>query len=277
MINKAQDLAVKRLFAGVDAERHTVPAELIDARARVTRMDSAVAALRPHVAEQAARAAALLAALDDPDADVTGPILAAQAADAASKIRAEILRTAQAAASDELTSTVHAYAETIFAEHLRPKLGEVVDQAKKAHAVYSPHGGDERRLFNAPPKVRAAFGDFAAAADAFEALCAARGALLDFVGRAVQDANGYFAQIRNVEEVWPELLSSKLPQSTLTRPWPTEGSRTFLAWAIEAGAELWLPTGPEQDQRWTEVFGERVKQHQRNNQALTQYRQLAVG
>ena len=276
MTTKTQARAVTRLFAGFDAERHGLPSELIDARARLHRMDAAVNALTRPDAEQTARASAVRDALADPSADVAGPVLAARADDEAATLRAQVLRDARAVALAELTSAVYDLAETVFTDHLRPALHDALERAKAAHKVYKPHGSDERQLFQSHPKVRTAWSTFAAAADAYQALCTARDVLLDLTGRALQDDRGLFAMIKNTEEVWPEIASSQLPVSMLVRPWPAGGGREFLAWALEHGAELWLPTGEEQDARWLELYGARVAEHQLSNHLAGQYRALVV-
>lgn len=274
--DKVKNLAIRNLFAGYDAERYTLPTELIEARALVARMTEAVDGLTPHTAERTARAAAVRAALADPSADVVGPVLAGVAAGEAAQLRAQILREARDTAVAELSAAVDDLAETVLVDHLRPGLADVVSRAKAAHAVYSPHGGSERELFSAAPKVRGAWTEFAGAADTYQALVAARGVLVDLMGRPVQDDRGLFAQIRNTEHVWPELLTSRMPASTMVPPWPTDGARPFLAWAIQAGAAPWLPTGQEQDGRWLELYGPRIAEARQANQVMGQYREFLV-
>lgn len=90
------------------------------------------------------------------------------------------------------------------------------------------------------------------------------------------DGYAWFAEVRNMEVVWPEITGLLAVDPSIT-PWPRTGTRDRLAWLFGRGGELWLPTAEEQEQRWAEVFAERINRARTNRANLDAYRALGEG
>ncbi len=263
-----------RLYSTADAGHHGLPAQMLEARSRLQALDAAVAELQPPLGERTALDAAIASAVLDPTVDVAGPVLDARRADETLHLRAAVLRGARDVAADGLEHTGLDLAELVVTDHLRPALAEVVSQVGGQVRVFSPFGIDADALLTAPAKARTAWQQFCAAADRYDALRLAHGAVLDLTGRSEHDDHAVFGSIRNAADVWPELRTSRQPVAHLVRPWPQQ-TRPFLLWCVENHAELWLPLADEQERAWLGCFGERVRERQQNARVLTQYRQLA--
>lgn len=275
MITRRLSRTVVTLFAGSDAGHYPLPAELLEARTKLDAVTAAVEALAPVNGEPAAKAAAVRAALADPGAtNLAKGILAARQTDVAAREHAAVLHEA----ADHAAGAVEAAAdgEEIVVECLRPALDEVMGRVREQIRTFTPHGVSEAQLFAAPAKVRSAWLAFGESAQRYTAVSAARAALLDKIGRAPSDERGLFSLMRNTDDVWPECVATHRPLNQLVQPWDDDPTgRSFLLWAVQVGAAVWLPLPAEQEAQWQRVFGARVAEMTAARRGLGGYRELA--
>ncbi len=278
MTDKKTSRLIDRLFAGADAGYYGLPGQLVAARERQQAVADAFTTLTPPDAEAAATAAAVAAIATDPtNIGAVDTVLDARRVDGAHAVRVDLLRAAHTASADHLAAAARDLAGAVLLEHLRPAHDATVTAARTAHATYGPHGSDAATLFVAPAKARQAWLDFQACAGKWEAIHGARLVVLDLADdRPQHDEAGLFARVANPQAAWPDLATSRQPlvQLLARRPWPLDPAGQ-LAWLIEAGLDLHLPTAPEQDKAWSTVFGSRLEQAQRNRNNLRAFRDLA--
>jgi len=265
------------LFAGAATGAYDLPSDMLDNQKRVAALQHAVAGLAPAHAEQTARADALQALLADPSATTaTRSVQAARQADLDHELHAALLREAHEIALDQLDVVD---GDAILVNCLQPAHREVLGQLRAAYDVFSPVGMSASELWNRPDRVRKAWSAFGDASTRYEALRAAHRAIRTS-GAAQQcqlDTGNLLDEIRNLDEVWPQRTNSTLPVSTMSEPWPPRvDSVGWLLWAHRVGAELWLPTGGEQDARWTVVFGARAAEWSTAGHFVDQMRELGL-
>lgn len=86
------------------------------------------------------------------------------------------------------------------------------------------------------------------------------------------DEQGQFAEIRNSDVIAPRWS----PITGQRAPWPS-GPVGRLMWLLDNGAELWLPSVDEQQRRWDEVHGERLRNARHNRHQLQALAALGGG
>ncbi len=252
-IGSRQDPLLAALLAAADAGALTLPASMTEGRARLASLRAVVAAQTPPLAEQSARAAAVLALMADPAEDVVGAVLAARAADDEHRLRADLLGEAVdlAATADVLPD---GWGTLLLDAHAR-----CTAQLRGAYATFSPVSTRPDDLWAASPAVRGAWTSFTRGALHYEAIMTVH-RLTRATSPAELDTENLFYEIRNTEHVWPERITSLRPLSTLVPPWPPRSDTlAWLLWVHGAGGVLHLPTVAEQDAAWNVVFGERAR------------------
>ncbi|MGY1730144.1 hypothetical protein ACI798_01390 [Geodermatophilus sp. SYSU D01045] len=265
------------LFAGAEDNRWTLPASLVEARDAVVRLGGLAAQAwdqapeQPHAIRD--RVAAQIAAGADVD---LGPIHTAQQAVTDHDERMALIRRAQEIAGNRLAGELHDQAGSVIADHLQPVLAELVDQLKRDFAAIAhiPADAPLSVVLTQPKPVREAAIRIDTAVAEYDTLRAAY-SLARKLGtqRETDDGYGFFFEIRNTEQVWPGItgLFAVTPSDI---PWPTTSTRDRLAWFFAHEAQPWMPTAQEQDHRWHEVFGERVRQAAANRSHLEAYRHM---
>jgi len=250
----------------------TLPPVMVQNRARLTAVQSAVSALQAPAAQQAARSAGVRAVVDDPVAagDVVGAILTARQEDVAHELRAELLREAADLAADEAD-----YAgPDLWSGYVHPAFDDCIGQLRTAYGVFSVVSANPDDLWDAPTKVRAAWTEFRHAANHYEALRniwrASRAG-----SPALLDGENLFDEVANLGDVWPERVSGQRPISLLVPPWPRRVDVVpWLLWMFGHGAELHMPSAEQQDAAWSRAFGARAAAHAAGDKLVGQYREL---
>ena len=250
----------------------TLPPVMVQNRARLTAVQSAVSALQAPAAEQVARSAGVRAVVDDPVAagDVVGAILGARQEDAAHALRVELLHEALELAADEAD-----YAgPDLWSGHVQPAYDDCIGQLRSAYDVFAPVSTNPDDLWDAPTKIRAAWTQFRHAANRYEALrgiwSASRAG-----SPALLDHEGLFSEVANIGTVWPERVSGQRPISLLVPPWPRRvDTIPWLLWMFAHDAVLHMPSASEQDLAWSATFGERAAAHAVGDKVIGQYREL---
>ncbi len=268
------------LFAGHADGQWTLPKNLIAARDRLARVDELNTAAYAESPESPDNVRESLAAQIAAGGDVDlSPIEDAQRAVSAHMERGKMLARARDIANDALMRTLHDSARVLITEHLRPVHNKLIGQMRRDFAALAhiPDDAPMSVILTAPESVRAAAIRIDAAVPRYDLIRQAyeKARRLGHPAES-PDGCGWFNEIRNMEEVWPEIAGMRIPtQSEI--PWPMNGSRSRLAWMFRNGAELWIPTADEQAQRWMEVFGERFNLARANRSHLAGYRALGEG
>jgi hypothetical protein len=187
------------------------------------------------------------------------------------ELRVELLRAAYAAACDRQNAVIDEQRDAIIVEHIRPACDETVATARKAIDQYRKHGTTERELLVAPAAARAAWVEFDRCAVWYGVLRSVRSRLV--AGDVQHDMRHLFAEVRDVEKVWAQIVDLNFSVGAVP-PWHDDDPHRGLVKLIDGGGELWTPTASEQDERWGEVFGERVAARRRSNEMLTDARSI---
>ena len=200
---------------------------------------------------------------DDIDlAELEAQMRAHRQADADHQARTAIVHKAYERAQRNLDDAITTHADTIIREHLAPAIASTIADLRTAAATYRHHGNSDREMLNAPKPAREAWLTSDHLVTAYTVLRATRTHLLRAVGASAgNDARGLFGEVRNTEEVWPAIVSpAGVFYTGQPAPWDHPDPRTRLVNLLDLGAELWCPTHAEQEARWAEVFGDRLKQ-----------------
>ena len=257
------------LHAGHAAGAFDLPASMITGRARLSSLQQVVAAQRPPAAEEAARTAAVRSLLDDPASDVVAAVLDARAADDEHRLRADLLREAVDLAADTADVLPDGWGTLLLDAHAR-----CVTRLRTAFGTFSPTSVDPDDLWGASQPVRSAWVSFTRGAVHYESILTVHHAVRA-TSPATQDLEDLFAEVRNVEHIWPERVTSMRPLSTLTAPWPPRSDTLgWLIWMHAHGAELFLPSAAQQDLEWQRVFGERARVFGAGDRHVAQMREL---
>lgn len=182
------------------------------------------------------------------------------------ELRRGLVDKARAVTASRLVDAVRDRADELITEHLAPAQADAITQVRTAAAAFAPFGQNMKHLLTAPKAARDAFISVDEQLARYTALRAARGRLVALSGEQQLDEWGYFTEIRNTEVIWPEISGQGRPNPA-TAPWPTTG-REHLLWLASPEVEPWCPTVAQQNDRWREVFGERLRQAQQNRQQL---------
>ncbi|MCW2902564.1 MAG: hypothetical protein JWO67_4829 [Streptosporangiaceae bacterium] len=149
-------------------------------------------------------------------------------------------------------------ADRVIIDHLRPALKQYLDQFR-AHldkaGQYADHT-DAGALLSQPDDVRRAWLDLTDSYADYSALraswlvCRKRNAN-DYAHTGTIDPDGLTSPLAEVANI-PDIVSDWKLAYAGRKPWPWSATahHVRLRWLIENGAELWLPTGYEQDQAW---------------------------
>ena len=159
----------------------------------------------------------------------------------------------------QITNAVLEAADEIITAHLRPVFDRIVADLRAAVAVTGRFADDPVRALNAPAKERKSFADVPVLVGEYSTIAAARRVLADCGSRAARDVDGEFSAVKNLDQLWPREQRQYTP-----RPWTSGAEGTV--WLLRNGAELWLPTPAEQDARYDEIYGARVREQQRRHQ-----------
>ncbi len=155
-------------------------------------------------------------------------------------------------------------AETIIVAHLRPAHDEAVAAAETAVAAIVETGADPTEVLAASevlvaPKLRDARSALDAARCRYEAVLGARGVLVRANGGPSVDVQSMFGWARNGD-------GFRHASATAPPPWPTDALAGFV-WRVTGPAELWCPTGADQDARFEEVFADGLAAQRNSRQA----------
>ena len=266
------------LFSGAATGAYSLPDDLLDNQKRVGALQHAVAALRPHDAEQTARADALQCLLDDPSATtVARAVQDARQVDLDHELHSSLLREALEVALDQLDQID---GDAILVHCLQPAHREVLGQLRVAYDVFSPVGMSGSELWNRPDRVRKAWSAFGDASTRYETLRAAHRAIrTSGVAQQCQlDVGDLLGEVRNLDVVWPVRTAGTMPVSTMVEPWPARvDTLAYLLWAHQANAELWIPSASEQDGRWSVIFAARAAAHAAGEHHGHQMREVFTG
>ena len=240
-----------------EAGHFTLPDQVVDAHRLAQRLAVEVSQPRAdqvHKARERLVAAFTHAAADDAPWPDGHDVLEAEAADRADKEALNALQRAATAAQANFAGLVSDVADDLIATSLRPAADRVLEetaQAAKALGAYATAGNIEQ-LLTAPKAARDAWIALDALAGRYGVLRKARGVLVRAIhdsGHQQVDATNLFAEIRNLNELWPTW------RLRTQAPWP-DGPRQRMLWLISPGVDVWMPTVAEQEARYREVFAE---------------------
>lgn len=249
------NVRLAHLFGPADAGLYELPAELTRLRAATDRLAATTVAVPvpvPHNVMAELTEATKKAAIDGTDLPGTGAVLAAEQAQQVELHRQRIVADAAEQLGEQLLRTVGDLADRIIVDCLRPKYDEVLDGLVQSLALTAEYP-DALAALQAPASVRASL---AAQPELYAKYNAIRAAheVLARVGTGPQrDDEGIFSSLRNAEQIWP-----RAQRPRMHCPWP-EGL-PGLAWLIQNGGELWLPTFAEQDQQYETEYGDRERE-----------------
>lgn len=156
------------------------------------------------------------------------------------------------------SSVAGGLADAVIRDHLRPALDRYLDnfRANMETAGQYAVSTDVGALLSQPDDVRQAhinlvdsYADYHALRAAWE-ICRKRNAG-DMSGTGTIDPDGLrstLAEIRNIGDIFPDWHYAYAGR----KPWPWNGTahHVRLHWLLTNGAELWLPTGQEQNEVW---------------------------
>ncbi len=265
------------IFDGADKGHHDLPKPLYAARARLLAIADQADGDLPPAAESLAVEQLARALADGTGTADAAPILALRSSHEEYAARSTLYRRAGELAAGELHQTVTDHCDVVIADFLAPAVAEVVAElAKLAPALALLADGDPRSLITAGKAAGAAWLRCEELCARYDAARSTRAGILALAGdRAERDEFGIFAEVENTADVWPELLSSRLPVAQLRRlaPWPA-ATKERLLWFGQAGGKVWCPTREQQDRAWLLVFGERLEQTRQNQHAAAGWRAL---
>lgn len=250
------------LVRQAEAGHFSLPAEVIDLERRAQRLDAErrqgepdyVTPARLRLAEGLARAAA-----EDAPWPNGEDVVAAEQKQRAARVRREALDDVTWRAQGAFVAAVVELTDTIIAEHLRPALEELLEEARAAVATTSPYGAATDVFLTAPKPAREAWLRLETLADRYAVLTTARSSLVR--GSSRLDEADVFAELHNKPEVWPHWRRQVDP------PWPTDSRRARLVWLVASPAVVWMPTVAEQDARFREFFAEDLARMEQSRHA----------
>jgi hypothetical protein len=250
-------IRLRHLFAGADEGYFTLPVQVIEARtAAEVLKQAAVAPQRGNEEELAVKLADAAAKGKLPAGwqdELRPRTLAAEYHNAA----ASVLRAARDRVDDRVLSVTLDLADTILAEHLRPKLDEAV-------ALVRPHADDATDLpWGVPTRMFAP--EYAPVVDAlgkgaaiYFAVRRGQSVLREARGVPEDEAHLYFGEFRSgIRSHWPTYRTQRQTRP----PWDNlEGPARF-AWLVaNMPDDLWMPTADECDDAYrTAVESSRLR------------------
>ncbi len=155
-------------------------------------------------------------------------------------------------------------AETIIVEHLRPAHDAAVAEAEAAVGAIVETGAEPAEVLAASEvlvavELREHRTVLDGARRRYEAILGARGALVRANGGPSVDVQSMFGWARNGD-------GFRHASATAPPPWPTDALAGFV-WRVTGPAELWCPTGDDQDARFEEVFADGLAAQRNSRQA----------
>jgi len=236
------DTPLAKLFYGRDAGHYTLPDELVKARdTYVTVMDMPFPAppLNAWETIQATAVAtveAVHAGTQLPDPSV---IEAARAAERVYQDALDMMDLCRRTATDRIHSTLRMI--ELITDHLAPAHDETWQTFQAAHRLLTEYGETaNRRLLTAPARIRKAADTVDTAAERYDAVRAARAVLTVRGARCPQDPDNKYGAIRNFHEVHPTRMAM------VRTAWHGMSTRQYLAWMVDHGGQLWMPTPDQQ-------------------------------
>lgn len=155
----------------------------------------------------------------------------------------------------DLRATIPA-PDVIVTEHLRPALMGAYDEARTLLDRHGPVlGGPAELAITGPAASAKAWSQFGALVSRVSALRTLHYRTTD--QSVSKDTSGEFAvwqEARQDERLW----GPGTGQVGKWRPWP-EDPRAHLAWLLQSGLTVWVPTAAERDARHTEAHPNRTR------------------
>lgn len=253
------------LFAGRDAGRWTLPDDVLTLRAGLDRLLSTP---EPEVVDEGSLHARLVsdtaaAAVRGEDVPDVAPLVDAARSREALTVHRRVIGGAIETLAGELHAQVADDPDAILVGHLRPAFDHLVGELRTAVATFTKYGATAGELLKAPDKARAAYlavGDLSAR---WAALSAARSALASVGCVATADEASLFGLVRNAHAFTDMTRSRPVSKIADGLPWRSLSGSEWLLWfGTHHDADVWLPTPGEQDERYLEVFGDRIRSYQ---------------
>jgi len=263
------NVRLARLSEPADAGVYELPSELTAIRKAIDRLHLPTAEVQS-VGDVLARltaetrAAAIAGSDDLPDVSA---VLVAEQEEATELHRQRIVADARDQLSESLIATVADQADRIIGEYLRPAHDGAVAALADSAALTAQYESDPRAALTAPAKVRSALAGQPDSYQRYVTCIQARTVVLGCAAVPQRDDTNILANIRNAEDLWP-----RRSRYTAACPWP-DGLAGVL-WLLRHGAELWLPTAAEQDERYEQVYGEAEREHAADASHLRAYREM---
>lgn len=182
----------------------------------------------------------------------------AEAETHARNLRHRVLRRANDEYGEQLDSLLRFSPPDEIYESLRAALHEVVTKARPAAQLVAEALGinvDVDLMAGAPEKVRKAYVTLRAAAERYDGIRAAQRHMHRLAGAPNHDRRNVFFEMSNTPELWPNAFDpphdehvngQQLYNVPPTPPWPAEQPGR-LGWLLTSDAQLWVPTGAQQD------------------------------
>ncbi len=260
-------LPAARLFDGEAAGHYTLPTDLLDLKQAFARLAQAPPPVHVSEVEQTQRLVAdtLTAAKANEVLPGAEQVLAARRAAESAGVLARARDVALERLAGEVSTTVFDLGDVLITEHLRPALHAVLHELRGTLELTEPYGDSAAAMLRAPDKVRKAWLGIDAHVTRYEIIRAGRDALAQVGYRPDHDNDNEFLRVRNLNDFWPRHKRYGMAAGA-GAPWPTQ-ARQQVVWFIQHGAQLWLPTAAEQDERYNEVYAEGLARMERQRHA----------
>lgn len=266
------------LFDGQADGQWTLPDPVIAARDALVRVQKLQGELPPHPPEHPhdvrARLAYVIATGGDIDPQ---PVLDAQRNVDEYQERVALTRQALEMAGNNLGTVLLDHSRELISSHLMPAFKELVDRLRRDFAATAHIDGQTPPavVLSQSKLVRDALIRIDGNVSRYRLIRQAFNIVRRISQTESQDNRGLFIEVRNTEQLWPELTRNGYAPSAT--PWPTDDTRATLAWLFAHGADLWTPTPEQQDARYLEVFGEKLRKAQLGRSQLNGLRSLGEG
>jgi len=170
------------------------------------------------------------------------------------ELRVRSIQRAREDVESQLDNEVRRHAEQIV-KAMQPVFDKTIAELRDALAL-AAQWPDQAAALSAPAKVRATLASRFTLRAELDALLAARQALRASGYQPVRDVNGEYSLLPGMNELYP-----RRARQFSGPPW---GTGDLVAWALTNGAELWMPTVPEQDRKYDEVHLADEESHRQN-------------
>jgi len=167
----------------------------------------------------------------------------------------------QAFALDQARQQLHNELEAALADgddltagYVRPALAALYAEAGELFEKHGPVlAGPAEPVVGAAAAVARAWSRFGIIASDVSTLRGVQFALTEET--CGHDHEGVFAIYRDDPRdgrIWGQGYGAR--HHTTSRPWPTGDVRAYLGWLLANRLDVWVPTGPQRDERWLEMF-----------------------